>query len=563
MRKVAGNISIKFQLCAVLAMLALALIAGIGSGWYATRKAEAGFETLYNDRVIPLRNLKAIADMFAVNIVDTSHKMRNGHLKAPDAIDAITKAQDRIDRDWSAYLKTRLDDDERQSTSELKPQIDKAKDLSHRLVDALRREDRTALDQLIDSELYQIIDPVSEGIAELVEHQLRVSADIKSSFERDAKAVSIVFGIVAIAAAIAGAIALLATFGGVLRPLKRITGAMLQLSKNDLSVEIAGRDNRNEIGDMARALDVFKANAIEMRRLEAEQKEMERRAADEKRRAMNELADGFERSVGGIVELVSSAATELQTTATAMTATAEETSRQATTVAAASEQASANVQMVAGAAEELTASVKEIGGQVTESAKVTEQAVTKIEHANVSVKGLTEAAQRIGKVIDLINDVASQTSLLALNATIEAARAGAAGKGFAVVASEVKALATQTAKATEEIGDQITTMQGATTDVVSMVDGIGHVISRIDEIAVTISSAVEEQEAATQEIARNIQQAAIGTQDVSVNITSVTQAAGDTGASALQVLNASRDLAQQGALLRGEVSKFLAVVRAA
>lgn len=218
---------------------------------------------------------------------------------------------------------------------------------------------------------------------------------------------------------------------------------------------------------------------------------------------------------------------------------------------------------MAGAAEELTASVKEIGGQITESVKITEQAVTKIEHANVSVKGLTEAAQRIGKVIGLMNDVASQTSLLALNATIEAARAGAAGKGFAVVASEVKALATQTAKATEEIGDQITMMQGATTDVVSMVDGIGRVISRIDEIAVTISSAVEEQEAATQEIARNIQQAAIGTQDVSVNITSVTQAAGDTGVFALQVHNASRDLARQGVLLRGEVSKFLAVVRAA
>jgi methyl-accepting chemotaxis protein len=300
----------------------------------------------------------------------------------------------------------------------------------------------------------------------------------------------------------------------------------------------------------------------ERRRLESEQQQAEAAAAD-RRRAMHAMADSFERDVIGIVQTVSTAASQLQATAAAMTATAEETSRQCCAVSAASEQASTNVQTVASAAEELSGSIREISRQVTSSSTIAGEAVNEAQRSDTLVKGLAEAAKKIGAVTSLINDIASQTNLLALNATIEAARAGEAGKGFAVVASEVKNLATQTAKATEEIGAQISAMQGVTEQTVTAIDSIGGTIGKINEIATTIASAVEEQGAATQEISRNVQQAAAGTSEVSNNISSVTQAAGETGAAAGQVLQAAGDLSRQAEQLRGQIDQFLAAVRAA
>jgi methyl-accepting chemotaxis protein len=353
-------------------------------------------------------------------------------------------------------------------------------------------------------------------------------------------------------------------FGGSLaRPVVTMTDAMMRLAKGDHAVEVPARDRRDEIGNIANAVQVFKDNAIEMERLKEEQAEAEKRAVEEKKKSMRELADSFQSSVGGIVETVSSSATEMQTTAQSLTATAEETSRQSTAVAAASEQASTNVQTVASAAEELSSSIAEISRQVGQSAQIAGKAVDDAERTNIQVQGLAEAAQKIGEVVQLITDIASQTNLLALNATIEAARAGDAGKGFAVVASEVKNLANETAKATEEITDQITSIQAATREAVTAIQSIGQTIGQINEIATTIASAVEEQGAATQEIARNVQQASAGTQEVSSNISGVTQAAGETGAAASQMLSASGELARQGEHLRGEVDKFLQAVRAA
>ncbi|MDJ0950846.1 MAG: methyl-accepting chemotaxis protein [Alphaproteobacteria bacterium] len=267
--------------------------------------------------------------------------------------------------------------------------------------------------------------------------------------------------------------------------------------------------------------------------------------------------------VAGVVDLVSSASTELQSTAEAMSATAEETSRQATAVAAASEEASTNVQTVASAAEEMSGSVDEIGRQVNQSTDIAKKAVAEANRTNETVQGLAEAAQKIGEVVDLISDIAEQTNLLALNATIEAARAGDAGKGFAVVASEVKSLANQTAKATEEIAAQINSMQSVTGEAVDAIKGIGGTIEQINEIATAIASAVEQQGAATQEISRNVGEAAKGTTEVSSNITSVNQAAGETGASAKQVLDASSKLNQESQNLRTEVERFLQEIRAA
>jgi methyl-accepting chemotaxis protein len=369
--------------------------------------------------------------------------------------------------------------------------------------------------------------------------------------------------IIAVISILMGVVIAVLLSRSITKPITGMTSAMEILAAGNRKIEVPGLGRKDEVGLMANAVQVFKENAERVARMEEEQKEAERRAAEEKKRAMNELADSFQAQVGGIVQTVSSSATEMQTTAQTMSSTAEETSRQATAVAAASEQASTNVQTVASAAEELSSSITEISRQVAQSAEIAGRAVADAERTNAQVQGLADAAQKIGEVVSLINDIASQTNLLALNATIEAARAGDAGKGFAVVASEVKNLANETAKATEEITAQITSVQAATREAVTAIQAIGQTIGSINEIATTIASAVEEQGAATQEIARNVQQASAGTTEVSSNIAGVTQAATETGAAASQVLSASGELARQGELLRGEVDKFLHAVRAA
>jgi methyl-accepting chemotaxis protein len=349
----------------------------------------------------------------------------------------------------------------------------------------------------------------------------------------------------------------------IVRPLQAMTALMGKLASGDTALAVPGREKRDETGAMARAVETFRQNMIESERLKAEQERLKAAAEAEKKATMNRMADTFEAEVRGVVDTIASAATEMQKSAQSLSATAEQSSRQASAVAAGSEEAATNVQTVASAAEELSSSIAEISRQVAQSSKIAGQAVSDATRTNEQVQSLAEAAQKIGEVVKLINDIAAQTNLLALNATIEAARAGEAGKGFAVVASEVKSLANQTAKATEEIGAQIASVQGATQDAVAAIKSIGTTIGTINEITTGIASAVEEQGAATQEIARNVQQAAKGTSEVSGNITGVTQAAGETGAAATQVLGASGELAKQSEVLRGKVDRFLATVRVA
>jgi methyl-accepting chemotaxis protein len=347
------------------------------------------------------------------------------------------------------------------------------------------------------------------------------------------------------------------------RPLQRVTVAMNDLAGGRLDVDVPGIGRRDEVGEMAAAVEVFKSNAIARQGLEAEQREAEIRAAARRKTDMHKMADDFEGAVGGIIQTVSSASTELEASAGTLSSTAERAEELATMVAAASEEASTNVQSVASATEEMASSVNEISRQVQDSARIASDAVDQARTTTERVSELSRAATQIGDVVELINTIAGQTNLLALNATIEAARAGEAGRGFAVVASEVKALAQETAKATGEIGQQITSIQAATQESVTAIKQISGTIERLSEISSAIAAAVEEQGAATQEIARNVQQAAHGTQQVSSNITNVQRGAGETGTASSQVLSAAKALSGDSNRLRLEVGKFLTSVRSA
>jgi methyl-accepting chemotaxis protein len=350
---------------------------------------------------------------------------------------------------------------------------------------------------------------------------------------------------------------------GITRPLQRMTGAMKDLAGGKLDVEVPGIGRRDEVGEMADAVEVFKNNASARRELEAEQKETEGRAVARRKADMDRLANEFEGAVGQIVETVSSASSELEASAGTLTSTADRAQEITAIVAAASEEASTNVQSVAAATEEMASSVNEISRQVQESARMAGEAVEQARATNDRVGELSKAAARIGDVVELINTIAGQTNLLALNATIEAARAGEAGRGFAVVASEVKALAEQTAKATGEIGQQISGIQAATQDSVNAIKEISGTIEKLSEISSAIAAAVEEQGAATQEISRNVQQAAHGTQQVSSNITDVQRGASETGSASSLVLSAAKSLSGDSNRLKLEVGKFLNSVRAA
>ena len=349
---------------------------------------------------------------------------------------------------------------------------------------------------------------------------------------------------------------------GIVKPIDGITRVMQRLAGGDTSVVVPARDNKDEIGEMALAVEVFKDNMIKADALAAE-KRAEQQRKEQRQKTMEGHVAAFDRSVREALGTLSSAANEMRATAESMSATAEETQRQASTVASSSHQTSANVQTVAASAEEMSSSIAEISRQVTQASKIARQAVEEAQRTNGTVKTLADAAQKIGQVVQLIQDIASQTNLLALNATIEAARAGEAGKGFAVVASEVKSLATQTAKATEEIAGQIAAIQSVTGDAVGAIQGIGGTIAQISEISTAIASAIEEQGAATQEIARNTQEAARGSEQISANIAGVNQAANETGAAASQVLSSAEQLGRQSDSLRHDVNDFLEKIRAA
>jgi methyl-accepting chemotaxis protein len=363
-------------------------------------------------------------------------------------------------------------------------------------------------------------------------------------------------------AIIVGLVAFYMVTSTIAAPIVTITGTMEELARGNKQVRIPYADRRDEIGAMAGAVEVFKDNMIKNDEMAAAQ-EAERKAKEARAEKISQRTASFDNVIKLALSTVSAASRQMETSAQSMQAAAEETNVQSTAVAAASEQASTNVQTVAAATEELSSSIQEISRQVAESTRIVSQAVKEATETKELVRSLDTTAGKIGQVVALITDIAEQTNLLALNATIEAARAGEAGKGFAVVASEVKNLATQTAKATEEIGNQINGIQSATKGSVEAIERIFETIEKVNGISTTISAAVEEQGAATKEIARNVEQAASGTREVSTNIVGVTQAASETGQVSTQVLEAAKELAKQSTTLRSEVDTFLLDIKAA
>ena len=350
---------------------------------------------------------------------------------------------------------------------------------------------------------------------------------------------------------------------GIVAPLDRTCAVMDELTKGNLAFEVPYTGRKNEIGRMARSLQIFKDHLAESERLRAEQERSKLQAAEERRAVLARIADEFERSIGGVIQTTTGAAGELQSSAQSMSTIVSGTSDQSAKVAAAAEQTAKNVQMVSASAEQLSSSIQEIAKQVTQSSSIAQNAVGQATRTESMVEKLVHATQKIGEVMALIQTIAGQTNLLALNATIESARAGEAGKGFAVVANEVKALSAQTAKATEEITSQIEAIRDATGSTVTAIREIGATIGQMNEITEAIAAAVEEQGVATKEIARSVQQAAQGTQGVMQHIVGVREASGQVGAAAAQVLSAAAQLGNQSTELKSQTGRFLGNVRAA
>ncbi|WP_207477736.1 methyl-accepting chemotaxis protein [Arenibaculum pallidiluteum] len=435
---------------------------------------------------------------------------------------------------------------------------------------ARRNQDKIALDaaqkEIRDAALASraAASEVTAGFRAVADYTDRKAEQITNAASDSAARIELImFGVAGLG--VVGGLAIgyaMARFG-VAAPLVRSVAGLRRLAEGQTEIDIYGLGRRDEIGDIAGTMQVFRDNIVRNREMERAAREAEQRAAEERRRAMLTLADRFDSQVGGVVDTLGNAATGLQATAQQLAAAVEETSRQSTAVAVSATQASANVQTVASAAEELSAAIREVSGQVAETANRSRSTTEHARTAQARLDGLAAAVGQVAEIVNAISDVASQTNLLALNATIEAARAGEAGKGFAVVASEVKSLANQTRAMTDRIREQMAAVQGASEATVAAMRGIIGQVEEIDHAAAGMASAVEQQSAATVEISRNAQQAATGTEEVTGSISGVRTAAEQTGQASVSVRDSASDLAGQAAELRAAVRSFLAEVRAA
>ncbi|ARJ65064.1 hypothetical protein WV31_05005 [Magnetospirillum sp. ME-1] len=555
-----SNLRISMRLSILTGVLCIALVTTIFLGRSGMSSILNSLHTVYEDRTVCLVQLGTMQrNLFRIRV--RILKMLDMNAYDATMVAQIADAEEVINKEWKTYLTTELAPDEKIIADKIKAALPDYLSAKNQVIELLKANDLDKATSLANGPVLQKFMYLDDQIVANIELQERIA---KEEYERGkANAsqkinTSLILG--GLALALGSAIAFVIA-GSITGPVNGIKGCMEQLTAGNLSAEVPGVERGDELGQMAKAVGVFKEGLLRVKEMEAEQEAQKIRAEAERKAAMRQLANTFEGSVGKVIQTVTSAATQLQASSTQMASTAAETSAQATTVASASQQASANVETVAAATEELSSSITEIAKQVERSQSVASRAQDEATNTNVQIRALSENANKIGEIVNLINDIASQTNLLALNATIEAARAGDAGKGFAVVANEVKHLATQTGKATEEIASQIKAVQEGTNNAVHAIDGITKVISEMGEISASVASAVEEQAAATQEIARNVEQAAAGTAEVSSSVVTVEQAARDTGAAAEQIHSAATDLSQQSEFLRAEVGRFLDQVR--
>ncbi|MBL9035953.1 MAG: MCP four helix bundle domain-containing protein [Rhodospirillaceae bacterium] len=552
------------QRLAALLLINIVLMGALGAlGFFGMSSIREGLRTVYEDRTVPMGQI--------LTTMEEYYEIRLAVLAGLGATDPAVVTQKKaeaeerkahIDTEWKAYMSTYMPPEEVEVAKTTAANMAAYDAVWPEVFANLVRGDQAGAKALAASKGGPAFAAVAESFDALAELQKKIAgeeyAKATNTFNNNLYLlIAILIGAVAIGATLAMVVARSITL-----PLNGIIGVMGELTKGNLEVEVGGQDRRDEVGSVAKSVGVFKDGLVEAERLRRQQQAEQERQIERGKR-MEAAVTAFDQMITEVVGSVSSAATELQATAQSLSATAEETSQQSNAVAAASEQMTQNVQTVASATEELTSSIREIGNQVTESTRIVGNAVTQADDTTAKVKTLADAAQKIGDVVTLINEIAAQTNLLALNATIEAARAGEAGKGFAVVASEVKNLATQTAKATDEIASQVRSIQEATETSAQAIESIAQTINRVNEISTAIASAVEEQGAATQEIARNVQEASTGTAEVTNNITGVTQASQQTSAGSTQVLSSASELARNGDRLKQEVENFLREVRAA
>lgn len=551
--------TIRIKLMLLIGTLLLASGGILAKSIFAYRNIDDDARIIQEEKTPSVGHLFTAVSMCTNDVLQTAYKVSQELISTSTALEIINSATPLISEHLDAYLKLHPESRDQTYTA----LYAKRNQAVSNLIELLNNNDTEGLNRFVATQAPGAIEPFAKLLRELTDKHISESDKISDHIHEIVNDTILISEIIGATLLILSLISVWYLQREITTPLRAIAKVTRLLAEKQYETKVPYEGRKDEIGELADAVQVLKVNGLRAQQLEGEAEEQRVRTEHEKRQMMQKLADEFESNVKSIVNTVASSATEMEASSDTLGRTASDTSARATAVAAAATQASSNVQTVASATEELTASIREISNQVQTSARTAQNAVAKADRTNQKVGELAAASQRIGEVVQLISDIASQTNLLALNATIEAARAGEAGKGFAVVASEVKSLASQTAKATEDISAQIAAIQAATGETVGAIREIGATIKEIDQVAAAIAAAVEQQGSATQEISRNVQEAARGTGDVTENIEAVSIAAGETGSAAGELQNAAEELSHQAENLRSGVDAFISKIRAA